>query len=76
MRALLEIVIKGLVDEPSQVSIEEVEEEGGSTFRITVSERDLGKVIGRDGRIVNAIRQIASSVAARENRWVNVDVVS
>ncbi len=64
-----------LVDEPDAVKVEEVEENGDIVLEITVAEDDVGRVIGRGGRIANAIRTLAKAAAVREDRRVIVDIL-
>ena len=64
---LLEVV-RRLVDDPGAVSVEELEREGESVLRLTVAEADRGKVIGRQGRIVRALRTLIRAGGAREGK--------
>jgi len=64
---LLEIA-RRLVDDPSAVSVEELERDGESVLRLTVAEADRGKVIGRQGRIVRALRTLIRAGGAREEK--------
>jgi predicted RNA-binding protein YlqC (UPF0109 family) len=76
MRDLAEYLARALVDRPDEVSVEEFEEEDGTiVFELTVAEDDVGKVIGRNGRTVNALRTVIRASAVRHNRRVLVDVV-
>jgi hypothetical protein len=72
---LLEFLVKALVEEPEAVVIEELEEEGDLVYEITVAEADLGRVIGKGGRVANAIRTIAKAAAVRIDRRVIVDIL-
>jgi uncharacterized protein len=72
---LLEFLVKALVEEPEAVVIEELEEEGDLVYEITVAEGDLGRVIGKGGRVANAIRTIAKAAAVRIDRRVIVDIL-
>ncbi|BCW99932.1 MAG: KH domain-containing protein [Armatimonadota bacterium] len=76
MKAVLEVIVRGLVDEPERVRVRETVSGSRVTYDISVSERDLGKVIGRDGRIANALRTVASALAARQNREAQVEIQS
>lgn len=73
MRELIEFLARGLVDHPDEVRVEELEENGDIVFEVTVAEDDLGRVIGRGGRIANAIRTLAKAAATREERRVIVE---
>jgi predicted RNA-binding protein YlqC (UPF0109 family) len=72
---LLEFLVKALVEDPEAVVIEELEEEGDLVYEITVAEADLGRVIGKGGRVANAIRTIAKAAAVRIDRRVIVDIL-
>jgi uncharacterized protein len=75
MTELLEFLVKALVEEPESVVVEELEEEGDLVYEISVAEGDLGRVIGKGGRIANAIRTIAKAAAVRIDRRVIVDIL-
>ena len=75
MTELLEFLVKALVEDPSAVVVEELEEDGDLVYEITVAEGDLGRVIGKGGRIANAIRTIAKAAAVRIDRRVIVDIL-
>lgn len=76
MKDLVEYLARALVDRPDEVSVEEFEEDDGTVvFEVTVAGDDVGKVIGRNGRTVNALRTVIRAAAVRENRRVLVDVV-
>jgi len=75
MTELLEFLVKALVEDPGAVVVEELEEDGDLVYEITVAEGDLGRVIGKGGRIANAIRTIAKAAAVRIDRRVIVDIL-
>ncbi|HEX6782635.1 MAG TPA: KH domain-containing protein [Solirubrobacterales bacterium] len=75
MTDLLEFLVKALVEDPEAVVVEELEEDGDLVYEITVAEDDLGRVIGKGGRIANAIRTIAKAAAVRIDRRVIVDIL-
>jgi uncharacterized protein len=75
MTELLEFLVKALVEEPEAVVVEELEEDGDLVYEISVAEGDLGRVIGKGGRIANAIRTIAKAAAVRLDRRVIVDIL-
>jgi predicted RNA-binding protein YlqC (UPF0109 family) len=76
VKELVEYLAKALVDRPEEVSVDEFEEDDGTIiFELTVAEDDVGKVIGRNGRTVNALRTVIRASAVRHNRRVLVDVV-
>ena len=75
MTELLEFLVKALVEEPEAVVVEELEEDGDLVYEVTVAEGDLGRVIGKGGRVANAIRTIAKAAAVRIDRRVIVDIL-
>ena len=75
MTELLEFLVKALVEDPDAVEVEELEEDGDLVYEISVAEGDLGRVIGKGGRIANAIRTIAKAAAVRIDRRVIVDIL-
>jgi uncharacterized protein len=75
VKELLEFLVKALVEEPEAVVVEELEEDGDLVYEITVAEGDLGRVIGKGGRVANAIRTIAKAAAVRIDRRVIVDIL-
>jgi uncharacterized protein len=72
---LLEFLVRALVEDPKAVVVEELEEDGDLIYEITVAEGDLGRVIGKGGRVANAIRTIAKAAAVRLDRRVIVDIL-
>lgn len=75
MADLLEYLAKQLVDDPDAVQVEEVDDEDTLVLRLHVAEDDLGKVIGRQGRIARALRTIVRAGSAREQRRVQLEIV-
>ncbi|HEY0392675.1 MAG TPA: KH domain-containing protein [Solirubrobacterales bacterium] len=75
MTELLEFLVRSLVEDPAAVVVEEMEEDGDLVYEITVAEDDLGRVIGKGGRVANAIRTIAKAAAVRLDRRVIVDIL-
>jgi predicted RNA-binding protein YlqC (UPF0109 family) len=75
MTELLEFLVRALVEEPEAVVVEELEEDGDLVYEITVADDDLGRVIGKGGRVANAIRTIAKAAAVRIDRRVIVDIL-
>ncbi|HET9163761.1 MAG TPA: KH domain-containing protein [Solirubrobacterales bacterium] len=75
MSELLEFLVKALVEEPDAVEVEELEEDGDLIYEISVAEGDLGRVIGKGGRVANAIRTVAKAAAVRLDRRVVVDIL-
>lgn len=76
MKEVLRIIAVALVDYPEQVNITEINNEDGTvTLELRVAESDMGKVIGKQGRIAKAIRTVVKAAASRENKKVAVDLV-
>lgn len=75
MTELLEFLVRALVENPDAVEIEELEEEGDLVYEISVAEDDLGRVIGKGGRVANAIRTVAKAAAVRLDRRVVVEIL-
>jgi uncharacterized protein len=75
MTELLEFLVRALVEDPGAVVVEELEEDGDLVYEITVAEDDLGRVIGKGGRVANAIRTIAKAAAVRIDRRVIVEIL-
>ena len=75
MTELLEFLVRALVEEPDAVEVAELEEDGDLIYEISVAEGNMGRVIGKGGRIANAIRTIAKAAAVRLDRRVIVDIL-
>ena len=75
MQDLLAYIAKGLVDRPEDVTVESFEEDGALVLELHVAEDDTGKVIGRNGRTVNAIRAVMRACGTKQGRRVLVDIV-
>ena len=75
MKELLLYMAKNLVDNPDAVTVNETESEDGTVLELRVAEGDMGKVIGRQGRIVKEIRTIIKTVAQRTGEKVTVEIV-
>ena len=76
MKDLLEYLAKGLVDSPEAVSVDQFEEDDGTVvLELQVADDDVGKVIGRSGRTVNALRTVIRASSVKHGRRVLVDVV-
>jgi uncharacterized protein len=72
---LIEFLVRSLVEDPEAVVVEELEEDGDLVYEVTVADGDLGRVIGKGGRVANAIRTIAKAAAVRIDRRVIVDIL-
>lgn len=75
MRELVLDIAKALVDNPSEVVVEETKEKDEIILKLKVSSDDMGKVIGKQGRIAKAIRTVVRSAANRENVKVSLEIV-
>jgi len=75
LKDLIEYLVRALVDEPDQVNIKEVEGEESTTYEIRVASTDLGKVIGKQGKIANALRTVAKAAAMRNKKRVYLEIV-
>ena len=76
MKELVDYIVKSLVDMPDEVSIEDNFEENETVYYVSVADGDLGKVIGKSGRIANAIRTIVKAAAIKEKKNVFVKILS
>ena len=76
MKAFLEYVARGLVDKPDAVWVKIDEEADETVLTLGVDQEDMGRVIGRDGRIANAIRSLLKVMATRDGRHVELEIVS
>ncbi len=72
---LVEYIVRNLVDTPDAVEISEVEDDEGLIIEIRVADGDTGRVIGRGGRVINAIRTLVDSRATQENRSITLEVI-
>lgn len=75
MKELLEIMIKNLVTDQAAVSVNEVEGEKSIILEVKVAEADMGKVIGKEGRIAKAIRTVIKAIAAKEQKKVTIEFI-
>ena len=75
MKELLTYIVQSLVDNPDQVSVTERKEDGEIIFEVRVADGDMGKVIGRNGRIVKQIRILMRAVAQRKGKKVSVEIM-
>ncbi len=73
---LVRDILKAIVDNPDAVEVKEVEGERASIIEIKVSPDDVGKVIGREGRIINSLRQIVRAAAGKDNKRVTIELLS
>jgi len=74
LKELLEVIAKSLVDHPMDVSVNEIEGEQSVILELRVAQEDMGKVIGKQGRIAKCIRTLIKAAATRENKRVIVEI--
>ena len=75
MRELVEVIVKALVDHPESVNVTETEQENSILVEVRVADGDMGKVIGKQGRIAKAIRSLVKAAPSKEDKKVIVDIV-
>ena len=75
MKELVEVIAKALVDDPDSVVVTEREEKKAAVLEVKVADSDMGKVIGKQGRIAKAIRSVVKAAAAKEDKKVIVDIL-
>jgi len=75
LKGLVEYIAQSLVDDPSQVSVEVVESASSISLELHVAQGDMGRVIGKGGKIANAIRTLVRVAAMREGKRVNLEIV-
>ncbi|MCI7179425.1 MAG: KH domain-containing protein [Schaedlerella sp.] len=75
MKELVEVIARALVDNPDEVTVTEREDGRTLVLEVRVAESDMGKVIGKQGRIAKAIRSVVKAAAAKEERRVVVDII-
>lgn len=74
MKKLLEYILTSIVEEPEEVKIEESEENGVINYTISVAKDDMGKVIGKNGKIIKAIRNVAKIPAVKSNKRIYINL--
>ena len=75
MKELVEVIAKALVDDPDSVVVNEREDKKTMILEVHVADSDMGKVIGKQGRIAKAIRAVVKAAAAKEDKKVIVDIM-
>jgi len=75
MKELVEVIAKALVSNPDQVSVRAADDNGTTIYELRVSSEDMGKIIGKQGRIAKALRTVIKAAATRENKKVMVEIV-
>lgn len=75
LKGLVEYVARALVDKPTAVKVDEVQDGNTTVYELEVDEEDIGKVIGRQGRVVRGLRALVKAAATRKGTRVDLDVV-
>lgn len=75
MKEIVEVIAKALVDNPGAVTVEEKGDDRVIVYELHVDTEDMGKVIGKQGRIAKALRTVVKAAATRENKKVTVEIV-
>lgn len=75
MKEMLKTLVKDLVDNPDKIDITEKQEGNATTLELRVDPSDMGKVIGRQGKIAKAIRVLMKAYAVKENKKINVEII-
>ena len=75
-KELVEHIVKSLVDNPGDVAVSEFEEPSETVIELSVAEADMGRVIGKGGRVVNSIRTIVGTLANKQGDKVSVEIIS
>jgi len=75
MKELVEVIVKALVDDPEAVQVEEEIIDRHVNLELSVAEDDMGKVIGKRGRIAKSIRTVLKAAGIKEDKQVNLDIV-
>jgi len=76
LKELIELMIKGIVDKPDKVSVNQIIGEKTSVFEIKADPDDIGKIIGKQGRNIKSIRTIVNAAAQRDNKRVIIEIVN
>ncbi|MCR5692072.1 MAG: KH domain-containing protein [Eubacterium sp.] len=74
MKELVEVIASALVDDPSAVVVTETEDENGIVINLTVAPEDMGKVIGKQGKIAKAIRTVVRAAGSKGGKKIMVDI--
>jgi uncharacterized protein len=72
MKKALEYIVSQIVDNPEKVEVKEQEDQGMTNFTITVDPSDMGKIIGKNGKVIRAIRNVIKISAIKQNKKINI----
>lgn len=75
MKKIIEVIAKALVSNPEQVVVNEKNDSNIIVYELSVASEDMGKVIGKQGRIAKALRTVVKAAATRENKKVTVEII-
>jgi predicted RNA-binding protein YlqC (UPF0109 family) len=75
MKELVEYIAKSLVDDPSQVKVTEIPRGSTTILELEVAQEDMGRVIGKNGRVANAMRVLVRVLAAKQGKHITLDIV-
>lgn len=75
MKKALEYIISQIVDDPKKVEVNEQEDQGMINFTITVDPADMGKIIGKNGKVIRAIRNVVKISAIKQNKKINIALI-
>ncbi|MCM3717184.1 KH domain-containing protein [Fictibacillus halophilus] len=75
MTELIEAIVKALVDHPEEVSVKEVKEGHRLVYQLSVNQTDMGKVIGKQGRVAKAIRTVVNAAGTNQNKRISIEIV-
>ena len=75
MKKALEYIIAQIVDDPEKVEINQQEDQGMINFTITVAPSDMGKIIGKNGKVIRAVRNIVKISAIKQNKKINISLI-
>ena len=75
MKEILEVMIKKLVEDKDSVNIEEIAQDSDIKFEVRVAQNDMGRVIGKKGKIAQSIRTVMKAIATKENKKVSIEFI-
>ncbi|MCH8978662.1 MAG: KH domain-containing protein [Armatimonadetes bacterium] len=76
LQPLVENIVKNLVEEPEAVTVEEIEDRGAQVFNVTVAPNDVGRIIGKDGRVITCVRHIVGAAGSKQRQKTYVKIVT
>jgi len=75
MKELVEFIVKSLVDQPDDVQVVEVQSGRSTILELSVARKDMGRVIGKGGRIINSIRRLLQVVASKQGKQISLELI-